>query len=59
MPFQLLVFRTVKAGKVPVKLALQGRWYAEQADALGQDWMIGFNITPVVPNVLATWLKPN
>ncbi len=59
VPLQLLVSRTVKAGKVPIKLALEGNWYVEQAEALGQDWMIGFNITPVVPNVLASWIKPN
>jgi hypothetical protein len=23
----------------------------------GQEWMIGFNITPVVPNVVAEWFS--
>jgi hypothetical protein len=53
VPLQLMLSRTVKVGKTPIKLALEGTRYVEQADALGQDWMIGFNITPVVPNVLA------
>lgn len=55
VPVQLMLSRAVKVGKMPLKLALEGTVYAEQADALGQDWMIGFNITPVVPNVLANW----
>jgi hypothetical protein len=46
----------VKLGKLPLKLALEANYYIEKADALGQDWMIGFNITPVVPNVVAEWL---
>ena len=59
VPIQLMLSRAVKVGKMPIKLALEGTLYAEQADPLGQDWMIGFNITPVVPNVLADWVTPN
>jgi hypothetical protein len=47
----------VKLGHTPVKLALDCNYYLEQADELGQKWMIGFNITPVVPNVVAGWLS--
>jgi hypothetical protein len=56
IPIQMQVSRTVKFGKLPVKLSLEGNYYVEKADGLGQDWMIGFNITPVVPNVVAEWL---
>lgn len=55
-PLQLLVSKTVKIGKMPLKVALEGNCYLVQSDALGQEWMIGFNATPVVPNVLASWL---
>jgi hypothetical protein len=56
IPIQMQISRTVKLGKLPLKLALEGNYYVEKADGLGQDWMIGFNITPVVPNVVAEWL---
>jgi hypothetical protein len=56
IPLNLAVSRTVKLGTLPVKLMLEGNYYLEQADALGQKWMIGFNITPVVRNVLAEWI---
>lgn len=56
IPIQMQVSKTVKIGKLPIKLAVEGNYYVEQADALGQDWFIGLNITPVVPNVVAEWL---
>ena len=56
IPLNLTVARTVKLGHLPVKLALDCNYYLEQADELGQKWMIGFNVTPVVPNVVAGWL---
>jgi hypothetical protein len=59
IPLQLQISKTVKIGKMPLKLALEGNYYVEQSDALGQEWMIGFNITPVVPNVVAGWLMGN
>lgn len=57
VPLNLMVSKTVKVGKTPLKLALEGNYYVEKADPLGQDWMIGFNITPVVPNVVADWIR--
>lgn len=56
IPLQMQISKTVKIGKLPVKVALEGSYYVERAGSLGQDWMIGLNITPVVPNVLAQWL---
>jgi hypothetical protein len=57
IPIALTVNKTVMFGKMPIKFALEVDRYVEQADALGQKWMIGFNITPVVPNVVAGWLS--
>lgn len=57
IPLQMQISKTVKFGKLPVKLALEANYYIEKADALGQEWMIGFNITPVVPNVVAQWFR--
>lgn len=56
VPLQLQVSRTVKVGKMPLKIALEGNYYVEKSDALGPDWMFGLNITPVVPNIFANWL---
>lgn len=59
IPIQLLISKTMKIGKLPVKVALEANYYVEKADALGQEWMVGINITPVVPNVVAKWLGGN
>jgi len=32
-------------------------YYVDQPDAFGPEWMIGFNIAPVVQNKLANWFK--
>jgi hypothetical protein len=53
IPLQMQISKTVKIGKLPVKVALEASYYVERAGSLGQEWMIGLNITPVVPNVLA------
>lgn len=57
IPLQLQVSKTVKLGKLPVKVAMEASYYLEKSSNLGQDWMIGFNLTPVVPNVVAKWLS--
>jgi hypothetical protein len=31
--------------------------YIEQPDLFGPEWMIGFSITPVVPNIFDRWIK--
>jgi len=51
VPIQLQVSKTIKIGKTPWKFALEANYYVEHSDALGPEWMIGFNITPVVPNI--------
>jgi len=53
IPLQLNVSKTVVLGKLPVKLALEGNYYVEKADAFGPAWMVGLNISPVVPNIFA------
>lgn len=51
IPLQIVGSRTVMAGKMPVKLELEVNYYVEQPDPFGPEWMVGFNIGPVVPNV--------
>jgi hypothetical protein len=57
IPLNLAVGRTVKAGNTPIKLEVEINYYIEQPDAFGPEWMIGLNITPVVPNIVEGWIK--
>ena len=57
IPLQIFAAKTIMAGKTPVKLQLEMNYYVEQPDAFGPEWMVSFNITPVVPNVIESWIK--
>lgn len=57
IPLNLTVGKTVLFGKMPVKLALEINYYVEQPDVFGPEWMVSFNITPVVPNIFDQWIK--
>lgn len=52
IPVNLTVSKTVTIGSLPVKLAAEANYYVVRPDAFGPEWMIGFSITPVVPNFL-------
>ena len=41
----------------PWKLSFEINYYIEQADEFGPEWMLGFNVTPVVENKLANWFQ--
>jgi len=57
IPLQFSVRKTVKVGNTPVQLELEVNYYIEQPDAFGPQWMVGLNITPVVPNLIYQWIK--
>lgn len=59
IPLQVDISKTVKWGNTPVKLELEVNYYVERPDAFGPEWMIGFNITPVVPNFINSWIRGN
>lgn len=42
-----------------MKLELELNDYVEQPDAFGPEWMVGLNITPVVPNFINSWIRGN
>jgi hypothetical protein len=44
-------------GGRPWKFALEVNYYVEKPDAIGPEWMVGLNITPVVKNYLADIFK--
>jgi hypothetical protein len=56
IPLQLFVGKTVKFGGVPLRLGLEANYFVEQPAALGQELMLAFNITPVLPNIFAKLL---
>lgn len=57
IPLNLTVGKTITVGNTPVKLEVEANYYVQQPDAFGPRWMIGFNITPVVPNFLDAWFR--
>jgi hypothetical protein len=59
IPINLTVGKTVKIGNTPVKLAAEINYYVEKPDSFGSEWMIGFNITPVVENFVEGWIRGN
>lgn len=54
-PLELVVSKTVRIGKTPVRLGFTIDHYVKQPDNFGPKLMIGFNITPVVENIFAEW----
>ena len=56
IPLNLTVSKTIKSGNTPVKLEVEINYYVKNNDAFGAQWMIGFNVTPVVKNVFNSWL---
>ena len=53
VPLQINVGKTVIFGSRPWKLSAEVNYYVEQSDAFGPEWMVSFNIAPVVKNGLA------
>jgi hypothetical protein len=57
IPLNFTVGKTVIWNSRPWKLSAEINYYVEQADSFGPQWFIGFNIAPVVENVMASWFK--
>ena len=57
IPINFNVGRTVIWGGSPWKLSFEANYYVEQPDEFGPEWLIGFNISPVVKNGLVDWFK--
>jgi len=57
IPLNLTVGRTMKFGDLPVKLQLELNYYVARPDAFGPRWMVGLNVTPVVPNFVEGWFR--
>jgi hypothetical protein len=57
VPLNITAGRTIILGGRPWKFSVEVNYYVEQPDAFGPQWMIGFNVAPVVENIFATWLE--
>ena len=57
IPINLQFGKTIIANGRPWKLAMELNYHVEQPDLFGPDLMIGFSVTPVVKNRIASWFK--
>lgn len=57
IPINLNFGKTVIRNGRPWKLSAEINYFVDQPDAFGPEWMIGFNIAPVVENPMAGWFK--
>ena len=57
VPLQINAGKTVVMKGRPWKLSAEINYYVEKADAIGPEWMLSFNIAPVVKNGLAGWFE--
>jgi len=53
VPLHLTAGKTFIINGRPWKLSLDLNYYVERPDAIAPEWMVGFNIAPVVENVFA------
>jgi len=57
IPINFNFGKTVILDGQPWKLSFEINYYVEKADEFGPEWMLGFNVTPVVENRLANWFR--
>jgi len=57
VPLNLFISKTVLFDKMPFKFDLDINYYVEQPDDFGPEWMVGFNISPIVPNFISNWIR--
>ena len=54
VPLQINIGKTVVWNGRPWKLSAELNYYVEKSDAFGPEWMLSFNVAPVVKNSLAS-----
>jgi hypothetical protein len=57
VPLHLTAGKTLILGGRPWKFSLDLNYYVERPDAIAPEWMVGFNVAPVVENIFAKWFK--
>jgi hypothetical protein len=56
VPLHFTAGKTVIINGRPWKFSLDLNYYVERPDDIAPEWMVGFNVAPVVENVFAKWL---
>ena len=57
VPLHFTVGKTFIINGRPWKFSVDLNYYVERPDAIAPEWMVGFNVAPVVQNKLADWFK--
>ena len=57
VPLNVTAGRTLVLNGRPWKFSAELNYYVERSDTFGPQWMIGFTVTPVVENVMASWFQ--
>jgi len=57
VPVNAQVAKTVVVGSIPVRFQLELDYFVEGPDAFREEWLLGINITPVVPNFINNWIR--
>ena len=57
VPLHLTAGKTFNINGRPWKFSLDLNYYVKRPDAIAPEWMVGFNVTPVVENVFAKWFE--
>ena len=57
VPLHLTVGKTFIINGRPWDFSVEVNYYVERPDAIAPEWMVGFNVAPVVENVFASWFE--
>jgi hypothetical protein len=57
VPLHLTVGKTFIINGRPWDFSVDINYYVERPDAIAPEWMVGFNVAPVVENVFAKWFE--
>lgn len=57
VPIGLGVQKTHFFGKMPVRLGVEGQYYAVNQDTYGNEWRVQFTIAPIIPNIIGNLFK--
>jgi hypothetical protein len=55
VPLHLTASKTFIINGRPWEFSLDLNYYVERPDAIAPEWMVGFNVAPVVENIFARW----
>jgi hypothetical protein len=57
VPLHFTVGKTFIINGRPWDFSVDLNYYVERPDAIAPEWMVGFNVAPVVENIFARWFK--